>query len=131
MAESPLIAIDDDDASIRDALTSLLRAAGWQVKDFAAAGTLLESGQVHTTACLLLDARLPGGSGLERQRQVGRDRAHLPGMCMLVCGHEARRALALHAGDTDLRQILRGHRIAGSFSCRSRTSVWWHMGLHC
>jgi len=40
MAESPLIAIDDDDASIRDALTSLLRTAGWQVKDFAAAGPL-------------------------------------------------------------------------------------------
>ena len=40
MAESPLIAIGDADASIRDALKSLLRAAGWQVKDFAAAGTL-------------------------------------------------------------------------------------------
>ena len=40
MAESPLIAIGDDDASIRDARTSFLRAAGWQVKDFAAAGTL-------------------------------------------------------------------------------------------
>jgi len=40
MAASPLIAIGDDDASIRDARTSLLRTAGWQVKDFAAAGTL-------------------------------------------------------------------------------------------
>jgi FixJ family two-component response regulator len=38
-AESPLIAIVDDDASIRDALTSLLRAAGWQGEDCAAAGT--------------------------------------------------------------------------------------------
>ena len=131
MAASPLIAIVDDDASIRDALESLLRAVGWRAEGFTSAEAFLQSGQVHTTACLLLDVRLPGGSGLERQRQVGRDRAHLPGMCMLVCGHEARRALALHAGDTDLRQILRGHRIAGSFSCRSRTSVWWHMGLHC
>jgi hypothetical protein len=57
MAESPLIAIGDDDASIRDARTSLLRAAGWQVKDFAADGALLESGQVHTTECLLLSMR--------------------------------------------------------------------------
>ena len=40
MAESPLIAIVDDEESIRDALTSLLRAVGWQVEDFAAAGTL-------------------------------------------------------------------------------------------
>ena len=40
LAEAPLIAIGDDDASIRDARTSLLRAAGWQVKDVAAAGTL-------------------------------------------------------------------------------------------
>jgi len=40
MAESSLIAIGDDDVSIRDARTSLLCAAGWQVKDFAAAETL-------------------------------------------------------------------------------------------
>ena len=39
MTASPLIAIGDDDTSIRDARTSLLRAAGWQGKDVAAART--------------------------------------------------------------------------------------------
>ena len=61
MAESPLIAIVDDDASIRDALTSLLRAVSWRAEGFASAEAFLQSGQVHTTACLLLDAAAARG----------------------------------------------------------------------
>ena len=58
MAESPLIAIVDDDASIRGILTSLLRAVGWRAEGFAAVEVFLQSGPVHMTGCLLLDVRL-------------------------------------------------------------------------
>jgi FixJ family two-component response regulator len=98
MAESPLIAIVDDDASIRDALTSLLRAVGWRAEGFASAAAFLQSGQVHTTACLLLDVRLPGVSGLELQWQLRASHAHLPIIFMTAHGNEAMRAQALHAG---------------------------------
>ena len=98
MAESPLIAIVDDDASICDALTSLLRAVGWRAEGFASAEAFLQSGQVHTTACLLLDVRLPGVSGLELQRQLCASHAHLPIIFMTAHGNEAMRAQALHAG---------------------------------
>ena len=98
MAESPLIAIVDDDASIRDALTSLLRAVGWRAEGFATAEAFLQSGQVHTTACLLLDVRLPGSSGLELQRQLRSSQDHLPIIFITAHGNDAMRAQALHAG---------------------------------
>jgi FixJ family two-component response regulator len=98
MAESPLIVIVDDDEPIRDALTSLLRSVGWRAEGFASAEAFLQSGQVHTTACLLLDVRLPGVSGLELQRQLRASHAHLPIIFMTAHGNDAMRAQALHAG---------------------------------
>ena len=98
MAESPLIAIVDDDASICDALTSLMRAVGWRAEGFATAEAFLQSGQVHTTACLLLDVRLPGSSGLELQRQLRSSQARIPIIFITAHGNDAMRAQALHAG---------------------------------
>ena len=98
MVESPLIAIVDDDASIRDALTSLLRAVGWRAEGFATAEAFLQSGQVHTTACLLLDVRLPGSSGLELQRQLRSSQALIPIIFITAHGNDAMRAQALQAG---------------------------------
>jgi FixJ family two-component response regulator len=98
MAESPLIAIVDDDESVRDALTSLLHSVGWQVEAFTSAEAFLQSGQAHTTACLLLDIRLPGLSGLELQRQLRSSQAYLPLIFLTAHGTEALRAQALQAG---------------------------------
>ena len=98
MAESPLIAIGDDDASIRDARPSLLRSMGWRAEGFTSAEAFLQSGQVHTTACLLLDVRLPGRSGLELQRQLRSSQARIPIIFITAHGNEAMRAQALQAG---------------------------------
>ena len=98
MAASPLIAIVDDDESVRDALTSLLHAVGWQAEAFASAEAFLQSGQVHTTACLLLDVRLPCLSGLELQRQLRSSQVRPPIIFLTAHGTEALRAQALQAG---------------------------------
>jgi FixJ family two-component response regulator len=98
MAEFLLIAIVDDDESVRDALTSLLHSVGWQAEAFASAEAFLQSGQVHTTACLLLDVRLPGMSGLELQRQLHSSQARLPIIFLTAHGTEAMRAQTLQAG---------------------------------
>jgi FixJ family two-component response regulator len=98
MAASPLIVIVDDDASMRDALTSLLRSVGWRTEGFASAEAFLQSGQVHTTACLLLDVQLPGVSGLELQRQLRSRQARIPIIFITGHGNEAMRAEALQAG---------------------------------
>ena len=98
MAESPLIAIVDDDASICDALKSLLRAVGWRAEGFTSAEAFCQSGEVHTTACLLLDVQLPGISGLELQRQLRSSQARIPIIFITAHGNEAMRAQALQAG---------------------------------
>jgi FixJ family two-component response regulator len=98
MAESPLIAIVDDEEAICDALTSLLRSVGWRAEGFTSAEAFLQSGQVHTTACLLLDVRLPGGSGLELQQQLRSSQARIPIIFITAHGNEAMRAQALQAG---------------------------------
>ena len=98
MAGSPLIAIVDDDESVRDALTSLLHAVGWRSEAFASAEAFLQSGHVYTTACLLLDVRLPGLSGLELQRQLRASQAQLPLIFLTAHGTAAMRAQTLQAG---------------------------------
>jgi FixJ family two-component response regulator len=60
----PLIAIVDDDPSLRTALTRWLRAVGWQAVAFASAEVFLQADLQQSVGCLLLDLELPGMSGL-------------------------------------------------------------------
>jgi FixJ family two-component response regulator len=54
----------DDDASLRNALTRLLRVAGWQVVTFASAEAFLQAGLQMPLDCLILDVWLPGMNGM-------------------------------------------------------------------
>ena len=65
-----IVYVVDDDPSVREALSSLLRAVGWQVETFPTAAAFLEFRRPDLPACLVLDSRLPGLSGLELQRQL-------------------------------------------------------------
>ena len=60
----PLIAIVDDDDSLRKSLDNLLRSVGFRTQGFSSAEAFLSSDHIHDTACLILDARMPGMSGL-------------------------------------------------------------------
>jgi FixJ family two-component response regulator len=60
----PLIAIVDDDASLRTALARWLRAVGWQAVAFASAEAFLQADPRRSVGCLMLDLELPGMSGL-------------------------------------------------------------------
>ena len=71
---------------------------GWQAEAFASAEAFLQSGHVHTTACLLLDIRLPGLSGLELQRQLHSSQARLPVIFLTAHGTETRRVQTEQAG---------------------------------
>jgi len=58
-----LVAVVDDDISVRESLESLIRSAGMEVRVFASAEEFLNS--AHKADCLVLDVRLPGMSGVE------------------------------------------------------------------
>jgi FixJ family two-component response regulator len=60
----------DDDDSVREALSSLLRSVGLSVKTFPSAQEFIRREGDDVPACLVLDVRLPGVSGLELQREL-------------------------------------------------------------
>jgi FixJ family two-component response regulator len=68
--EDPLVIIVDDDASVREGLHELMLSAGLQPSCFASIGELLEADVLGRPGCLVLDVRMPGGSGLDFQQQL-------------------------------------------------------------
>jgi len=60
----------DDDASVRTALKRLIQSIGFQVKTFDSAQAFLEHAPRDKPACLILDVRMPGMSGIELQKQL-------------------------------------------------------------
>jgi FixJ family two-component response regulator len=67
---APVIAVIDDDASVRRALQRLLQAAGFTVETFATACEFLEADDWAQTACLVLDVHLPGMSGFQLREHL-------------------------------------------------------------
>lgn len=65
-----VVFIVDDDAAVRDALTSLLRREGRQAVAFSSAAEFLASSRPPQSACLVTEATLPGKSGLDLQRTL-------------------------------------------------------------
>ena len=75
----------DDDATIREALRSLLRSVGLQVELFATTRDFLERKRPDVPSCLVLDVRLPGTGGLDFQRQLAEAGVHIP--IIFITGH--------------------------------------------
>jgi FixJ family two-component response regulator len=69
-AANRLISIVDDDPLVREGLISLMRSAGFATQAFGSAEEFLSLAQRDDIACLILDVRLPGISGLELQSQL-------------------------------------------------------------
>ena len=78
MHERSLVAIVDDDESVREALPDLLRQFGFAAEAFASAGAFLASEVVSETKCLLLDVGMPGMSGPELQQELRRRQQTIP-----------------------------------------------------
>jgi FixJ family two-component response regulator len=78
MTVQPTIIAVDDDPGIRESLESLLRSVGLQVKALASVPEFLKEGRPEGPACLVLDVRLPGQSGLDFQRELASANIHVP-----------------------------------------------------
>src|SRR3979411_3073128 len=96
--KTKLVAILDDDDSVRSALQGLLKAVGLPAQAFASAEEFLNSGQQHQIACLIADIRMPGMSGLELQAQLNAKRCRIPIIFITAHGDEKMRMQALRAG---------------------------------
>lgn len=95
--EIPVVFVVDADASVRDALGALIRAAGWEARTCASAEEFLQQGRASTVSCLLVELDLPGSSGLELQRLVAA-RTDLPIIFMSVRADIQATVRAMKAG---------------------------------
>jgi FixJ family two-component response regulator len=73
-----VIGVVDDDESVRDAMSSLIRSVGYRCRLFSSAEEFLKSGRLCDTDCVVLDVRMPGLSGLELQRILRRHGCSTP-----------------------------------------------------
>jgi FixJ family two-component response regulator len=96
-----IIAIVDDDEPLREGLGSVLKAAGYSIDSFASAEDFLASPNRAEIACLVLDIRLPGMSGIELQRRLLESGDPIP--IIFVTAH----------GDASLRDVLMKAGAAG------------------
>ena len=93
-----LVAIVDDDHSMRSALQGLLKSVGLPSQAFASAEEFLNSGQQHRTACLITDIRMPGISGLELQARLNAEHCRIPTIFITAHDDAQMRMRALRAG---------------------------------
>ena len=80
-----MVFVIDDDESIRESLKSLMRSVGLGVETFATAQEFLQSTRPDVPACLILDVRMPGLSGLDLQRDLAEANIHIP--IIFITGH--------------------------------------------
>jgi DNA-binding NtrC family response regulator len=83
--KSPLVCVIDDELSIRESLSSLLRSAGLNVQTFSSAQEFLTSAPLEALSCLVLDVRLPGITGLDLQRELAIKDVQIP--IIFLTGH--------------------------------------------
>jgi FixJ family two-component response regulator len=91
----------DDDASLRDALSSLFRSVGLHVELFGSTRDILQGKPPVTPSCLVLDIRLPGISGLDFQVQLAQAGIHMPIVFMTEYGDIPMSVRAMKAGAVD------------------------------
>src|SRR5687768_10657315 len=89
--DPPLVYVVDDDEAFRNSLQWLLESAGYRVVRYATAELFLLEAEPPAAACLVLDVRLPGMSGLELQQELKQRGESLP--IVFVTGHAAARTV--------------------------------------
>lgn len=94
----PMVFVIDDDADLREALSSLFRSVGLQVKAFATAPEFLQIKLPEGPTCLVLDVRLPGLSGLDFQAELTRAKIEIPIVFMTGHGDIPMTVRAMKAG---------------------------------
>ena len=98
LTKTGTIAIVDDDEALREALGSVMKAAGFSSRTFASAEEFLACDDCEETACLILDVRLPGMSGIELQRRLADAHGRLPIIFVTAHGDTALRESLMRAG---------------------------------
>ncbi|MBS1143337.1 MAG: two component transcriptional regulator, LuxR family [Proteobacteria bacterium] len=85
LPQNPTVYVVDDDASIRESLSSLIRAEGLAVEVFASPLDFLERDDLSEFSCVVLDVRMPGLDGLALQEKLAEHGREIP--IIFITGH--------------------------------------------
>jgi FixJ family two-component response regulator len=96
--KAALIAIVDDDEWVRKSLARLIKAAGFRTQTFASAEDFVASGNYEESACIILDLRLPGMSGLDLQARLAAEHKLVPIVFVSAHDEPGVRTQAVQAG---------------------------------
>jgi FixJ family two-component response regulator len=83
--ERPIVFVIDDDASMRESVQDLIASVGLEARGFASPREFLEAARPDAPACLVLDVRLPGSSGLNFQQELAQAGVVIP--VIFITGH--------------------------------------------
>jgi FixJ family two-component response regulator len=98
MVERALVAVVDDDESVRESLPDLLRELGFSARAFASAEEFLASDSIGETRSLILDIAMPGISGPELQRELIRRKRMIPIIFITALADESIRPALIARG---------------------------------
>jgi FixJ family two-component response regulator len=102
MAEpQSMVFVVDDDASVCRSIERLVKTTGFKVQSFGSAAQFLARGRPSSPACLVLDVRLPGLSGLDLQRELTNSKIQLPIIFMTAHGDIPMTVRAMKGGAVD------------------------------
>lgn len=96
--KAALVAIVDDDEWVRKSLARLVKSAGFRTETFASAEDFVASGNHEETACVILDMRLPGMSGLDLQARLAAEHNLVPIVFVSAHDEPGVRTQAVQAG---------------------------------
>jgi|SRR5579872_413920 len=82
---APIVFVIDDDRMVREGIQSLIRSVGLRVETFASAQDFLAAKRPDAPACLVLDVRMPGLSGLDLQHKLSEEKLSIP--IIFITGH--------------------------------------------
>ena len=92
------VAVIDDDVSIREAVSGIVRSYGFDTIVFESGADFLNSGRIDEAFCAVIDVQMPGLGGLDVQRRLAEDSRKLPLIFMTARPDERVRALAMAGG---------------------------------
>ncbi len=108
----PIVFVVDDDLSVRRSTERLIRAVGLKVQTFTSAREFLKNPRPEGPACLVLDVRMPGLSGIELQRELVRSGTHIPIIFITAHGDIPTTVRAMKAGAVEfLTKPFRGRSL--------------------
>lgn len=98
----PLVAVVDDDESVRESLPDLLREFGFTARSFSSAEEFVASDEMTQTRCLVLDVVMPGMTGLELHKELKVRGQKTPVIFITAKKDESLRARAIEQGAVEL-----------------------------